>query len=212
MTCAKTESLSEQRFCRLLSAVSGTLSATAPMIWQTLQTAYQQPHRYYHTAQHIGECLQLFDRYRHLAEQPLAVEFALWFHDAIYQPQRPDNEQQSAAWTVEVLRQAQVAKTVQQQVSALILATAHQQPPKTNDEALMLDIDLAILASAPDRFAEYQQQIRAEYAWVAEQIYQQKRQEILTRLYNHGNIYHHAEIKAALECPARMNLQHALTL
>lgn len=203
--------LNQQRFYRLLKNLSDNLTVSAATIWQGLQTAYQQPQRKYHTQQHISECLQLFDNYQHLAEQPEAVEFAIWFHDAIYQPQRADNEKQSADWAANVLKQAQITAALTQQIYDLIMATAHNQPPQTNDEKLLVDIDLAILAASPARFAEYQHQIRAEYAWVAENAYQQKRSEVLIRLYNNGDIYHHPEIKAALEPLACANLQAALT-
>jgi predicted metal-dependent HD superfamily phosphohydrolase len=197
----------QQRFYHLLEKLSATLTETAPLIWQNLQTAYQQPQRKYHTQQHISECLQLFATCQLLATQPLAVEFALWFHDVVYDPHRNDNEQQSAVWASKVLQQGQVTETVTQQIYELIMATAHSQPPQTNDEKLLVDIDLAILAAAPARFAQYQQQIRAEYAWVAEPVYQQKRRQILTRLYNGGDIYHHPELKAALEASACANLR-----
>lgn len=213
MSSEQTQTLiNQQRFCNLLEKLSGAFLATVPLIWHDLQAAYQQPHRSYHTLQHINECLRLFDSYRHLAKQPLAVEFALWFHDAVYQPQQSNNEQQSAVWASRVLQQGRVTETLTQQVYQLILATAHQQPPHSNDEKLLVDLDLAILAAAPARFAEYQQQIRAEYAWVAEDVYQQKRQQLLTRLYNGGDIYHHCELKAVLEPLARANLRQVLNV
>lgn len=202
--------LIQQQFYQVLTKLSTSFKAAAPKIWQDLQAAYQQPHRKYHTLQHISECLQLFDNYQHLAQQPLAVEFAIWFHDGVYQPQRADNEQQSAVWATQVLEQGQIDTAFIQQVQELIIATTHSQPPQSDNEKLIVDIDLAILAASPARFAEYQQQIRTEYAWVAEDIYQQKRHEVLTRLYNNGNIYHHPEIKAALELSARINLLQAL--
>ncbi len=199
-----------KRFCRLLQNISVNFTATAPALWQALQAAYQEPHRHYHTQQHLFECLQLFDTYHYLAKNPLAVEFALWFHDAVYQPQRFDNEQQSAIWAVTVLEQAEIAAPFIQQVYALIMATNHQQPPQTEDEKLLVDIDLGILAAAPARFAQYQQQIRAEYEWVAEMIYQEKRRQVLTHLYNNGDIFHHADIKTSLESSAQINLQQTI--
>ncbi|MEA5468385.1 hypothetical protein VB714_05850 [Spirulina sp. 06S082] len=55
--------------------------------------AYREKHRYYHTLQHIEECLILYDR---LPTKSPTVEIALWFHDVIYNPQGPNNEMQSA--------------------------------------------------------------------------------------------------------------------
>jgi predicted metal-dependent HD superfamily phosphohydrolase len=57
--------------------------------YQRLTDAYAEPQRHYHNQQHIAECLAEFDQARHLAQQPTAVELALWFHDAVYDP-RPE--------------------------------------------------------------------------------------------------------------------------
>lgn len=52
------------------------------------------------------------------------------------------------------------------QVQQLILITAHQTMPQTIDEKIIVDVDLAIFGATPQRFAEYEQQIRKEYSWV----------------------------------------------
>src|SRR5262245_59080574 len=57
---------------------------------------YSESHRHSHTIRHIEECLNEFDAVRHLATQPVAVELAIWFHDAIYDTHASDNEEQSA--------------------------------------------------------------------------------------------------------------------
>jgi len=46
------------------------------------------------------------------------------------------------------------------------MATAHHDEPEGRDATLVVDIDLAILGTDPARFAEYEQQVRAEYAEV----------------------------------------------
>jgi predicted metal-dependent HD superfamily phosphohydrolase len=176
-------------------------------LWQQLVAAYSQPHRHYHTTEHIDACLQLFDRYQHLAHHPAEVEFALWFHDATYQPQATDNELQSARWAIAVLHQGDVCKTVQQRIYALILATQHGIAiPQTADEKLLVDIDLAIFAATPARFSYYQQQIRREYAHVPEAVFQQKRLEFLTTFAHSKMIYHTPVLREELEPQARLNL------
>src|SRR6266850_1795575 len=68
-----------------------------PSLWyERLTAAYAEPQRVYHNQQHIAECLAQFDAVRHLARQPEAVEVAIWFHDAVYDPKGADNEEQSA--------------------------------------------------------------------------------------------------------------------
>ena len=65
-------------------------------LYDALVARYSEPHRRYHTLQHLAECFAAFDEIAHLAEHPADVELALWFHDAIYDTRRSDNEQRSA--------------------------------------------------------------------------------------------------------------------
>jgi len=67
-------------------------------LYQDLVARYREPHRRYHTLQHLEECFARFDELRALAEHPRDVELAIWFHDAIYDTRRSDNEARSAAW------------------------------------------------------------------------------------------------------------------
>jgi len=52
-------------------------------VFDQLLARYSEPHRKYHTLQHLAECLAHVEAVRHLAEQPGEVEFALWFHDGL---------------------------------------------------------------------------------------------------------------------------------
>src|SRR5262245_66185655 len=61
------------------------LSGSGNAWFEALAERYAEPHRYYHTSRHIAECLAEVDHVRHLARDPVAVELALWFHDAIYE-------------------------------------------------------------------------------------------------------------------------------
>ena len=114
----------------------GARSSPEPIFEELLQ-AYQQPHRAYHTLDHIRDCLAQFDLVRHLARFPNEVELALWCHDVIYDPHATDNEAQSAAWATRILRQAAVADEVIARVTDLILATQHHIAAADPDAALL---------------------------------------------------------------------------
>ena len=146
----------------------------------------------------------------HLAERPGEVAVALWFHDAIYIPQAKDNEAHSAAWTCEALRAAGADPAVIARVQGLVLATAHHDAQNDIDTRLVVDIDLAILAAEPARFAQYEQQVRAEYVAVPAPVYQQKRRELLARMLARPAIYTTPELHARLEARARQNLRRAI--
>ena len=179
---------------------------------ERLLASYAEPQRLYHTLQHLSECLDLFDQVAHLARRPGEVALALWFHDAVYIPQGHDNEARSAAWAGEALQAAGADEAVIARTQALIMATAHHQAQEQGDARLVIDVDLAILGAEPARFAEYEEQVRAEYASVPVELYRQKRGELLTRFLERPAIYGTAELHARLEQQARTNLGHVIRL
>lgn len=67
-------------------------------VYSSLESAYSEPHRHYHTGAHIDDCLEQLDSAPHIANFPEEVELALWFHDAVYKPLSSKNELKSAEW------------------------------------------------------------------------------------------------------------------
>lgn len=179
-------------------------------LMQTLIAAYEEPQRKYHTLQHLTECLALLSHHRQMAAEPAEVEAALWFHDAIYDVTAHDNEARSASWAVEALSAAGVGAERAERVRQHILATRHSALPQGKDQQLLVDIDLAILGAPRARFVEYENQVRAEYAWVPEPLFRQKRAEVLTEFLGRQPIYNTAMLRAALESQARENLAYSL--
>ena len=176
-------------------------------LFAQLKAAYAEPQRHYHTLQHLGECLAAFDNVRTRAEHPHEVELALWFHDAIYDVKSHENEQRSADWARDALRDAGVEAASAQRVHDLIMATRHTAVPSGRDEPLLIDIDLAILGAERPRFDEYEQQIRKEYAYVPGFLFRRKRREILKGFLDRPAIYSTPWFHDALEAKARDNLR-----
>jgi len=177
---------------------------------EALLAAWREPQRHYHTLQHLGECIGLFERVGALAAHPAEVEAGLWFHDAVYDVQRSDNEARSADWLRNAASDDGVAGDVAERVCALILATRHAALPSGADEQLLVDIDLAILAADDERFAEYERQIRAEYAFVPEATFVARRRSILAAFLDRERIYSTPRLHDELERPARANLARAI--
>jgi predicted metal-dependent HD superfamily phosphohydrolase len=173
---------------------------------------WAEPHRKYHSLQHLRECLVLFEEQRVLAEKPGEVAMALWFHDAVYETQRHDNEAASAQWARRVLEQAGAAPGVASRVDDLIMATRHGQMPATPDACLLVDIDLAILGATPARYAEYEHQIREEYAHVAQAVFREKRSQILRMFLARQRLFGTPPFAARFEGPAKANLARAIAL
>ena len=177
---------------------------------ERLLAAYAEPQRHYHGLQHLAECMAHFGRERAAAAHPAEVALALFFHDAVYDVHAHDNEARSADWAREALRQAGAGDEAAQRVHALVMATCHDAQPEGADAQLLVDIDLAILGAPPPRFAEYEQQIRREYAHVPPEVFEPRRRAILGRFLARDPLYLTPGLRARCEAQARSNLRGAL--
>lgn len=191
-----------------------------------LMGAWSEPHRAHHDPRHLRECLALWRRWWGLSRSPGELAIALWFHDAIYDPGAADNELQSAAWAARSMSSAGADSESAQRVHDLIMATRHDAPVATiseqgraestlpglaTDTRLMLDIDLAILGSPPERFEAYDRDVRQEYAAVSGRLYRARRTAVLRGFLARPQIYGHPPAVDLLERQARTNLAGALT-
>jgi predicted metal-dependent HD superfamily phosphohydrolase len=194
---------------RLWHAIGASGGAAA---WHALlRCAYAEPHRHYHDERHIADCLAEFAVVRALARQPEAVEVALWFHDAVYDPKATDNEERSAALAGRCLSEAG-RPGLGQTVAALVMATKLHRTDADPDAALVADVDLSILGQSEARFAEYESQIRAEYAWVPAEVFAAKRAEILRRFLDRPRVYATEPFFTRYERQARENLAQSLRI
>jgi predicted metal-dependent HD superfamily phosphohydrolase len=171
-------------------------------VFEALAERYSEPQRAYHTLQHISECLGHLKSARNA---PPSAAIALWFHDAIYDPRRSDNEERSAAWAGVVLDKAPIRKMVE----AMILATKPGSVAPDPASRLVVDIDLAILAAPEPRFSEYDAQIRLEYAHLNDAAYKAERFKTLRNYSDRTFIYASPEFRD-LETRARKNLERLI--
>jgi len=206
--------LDPQRWANLWNRASGrgdgSDGSDGSAWFEILNRHYAEDHRYYHTARHISECLVEFDGVSHLAAQPVAVELALWFHDAIYDTHAGDNEEQSARLAQRCLESAGAGTDLQAAVTDLVLVTRAHEGSTHPDAPLLVDIDLSVLGAGTERFLEYEEQIRQEYAWVPEEIFRTKRAEILERFLARDVIYRTPKFYQTHEKQARANLRASL--
>ncbi len=179
-------------------------------VLRTLLQHYQEPHRFYHTLDHIHACLLHLDTVRARLVDPYSVELALWFHDVIYQPQQADNEEQSAQLAYTELMKYDLDKPALDRIIALIRLTQHPSQPYDDDECLLLDIDLAILGSAEPTYDNYEHWIRQEYLFVPEPLYRQGRSQVLQSFLQQPQIYHSDFFCTQWEDQARRNLNRAI--
>ncbi len=168
---------------------------------------WSEPHRGYHDVRHLAEVLEAVDVLRHHAARPALVEAAAWFHDAVYAGRPGEDERASAAVAVTVLGGLGAADDDVAAVERLVLLTAGHDPQDGDDDgAVLCDADLAILASAPDRYREYASAVRREYAHVPEDAFRAGRAAVLRDLLAHPRLYRTVTGAARWEERARANV------
>lgn len=190
----------------------GCDAASVDRVREDLVHAYSEPHRHYHTLDHIADLLQLLDEHGSSADGD-AVTLAIFFHDAVYDPARQDNEAASANLAREQLTFLGFPLRLIAKVEHYILATQHgASVPAAGDADLqmLLDLDLSVLAAAPDRYGAYAQEIRQEYAAVPDALYRPGRRRVLEGFLARPQIYRTERLRALWEAPARANLSNEI--
>lgn len=124
---------------------------------------YAEPHRAYHTGGHVAQVLATLEE----ANAAPGALLAAWFHDAVYDPRRSDNEARSAELARDALGRAGCSAATVDWVASAVLATAAHRADDPDVE-LLLDADLAILAAPPAGYASYRAAIRREYVHVSD--------------------------------------------
>lgn len=179
-------------------------------LYEDVLSRYSEPHRHYHTTQHLTECFEKVQAIISLAEHPAEVKVGLWFHDAIYDTRRHDNEQQSADWAREAARELGANAESAQRIYDLIMFTRHAAAPVGIDAQVLVDADLSILGAPPARFQEYEAQVRSEYAWVPDTTFRSGRANILKELLARPHLFCTMQFREQYEALARRNLRDSL--
>lgn len=198
------------RFAALWTRCLENRSITAEAVYARLTELYGEPHRHYHTLEHIQHCLREFDRTAVLMENPDAVELALWFHDAIYHPGANDNERRSAE-LFERCFEGDAEPDFRRRVRDLILVTTHRELPRHWDERFIVDIDLSSLGLPWDECERDGRRIRAEYADLTDADYYPSQLRFLRSLRDRPNFFFTESFRQRYERVACENVRRIIT-
>ncbi|MGI9303788.1 MAG: HD domain-containing protein [Gammaproteobacteria bacterium] len=198
---------------RFLTLWSRNVTAGAPdiaaSVCASLAASYAEPHRRYHTIQHIRHALEQFDAAASLAHEPDAIELALWFHDAVYDPRANDNEARSAALFMATSR-GQLPDALRCAVYDLIMITRHTDLPTSRDEELIVDIDLSSFGLPWEDYKRDGEAVREEYAHVADNRFHAGRSKFLRQLLKRPHFCFTEFFRARHEDIARRNIERSL--
>jgi predicted metal-dependent HD superfamily phosphohydrolase len=179
--------------------------------WVDVARRYGEPHRRYHTLEHVGEVLAVVDRLAGDAADPAAVRLAAWLHDVVYDPSGPGSEAASARYAEERLDALGVPRRLVATVARLIESTASHRPASDDaDGAVLTDADLSILGARPDRYDRYAADVRAEYVAVADDAWRTGRAAVLRDFLDRDRLYVTDTLHDELDARARANLRREL--
>ncbi|MET8470267.1 hypothetical protein ABZY90_06475 [Streptomyces sp. NPDC006422] len=202
-----------ERWARTLRAVTADAGVDPYPYADNLLGRWSEPQRKYHTVAHLTAVLDHIDVLEEHAEEPELVRLAAWFHDAVYRPDRSENEERSAALAERALAEAGLAADAVAEVARLVRLTVGHDPSDddTNGEALC-DADLAILASPAPAYAAYTKAVREEYAFVPVEAFREGRAAVLRQLLDLPRLFRTPYGRAHWESAARENLTAELDL
>ncbi|MFB7460102.1 hypothetical protein [Streptomyces sp. NPDC056188] len=172
------------RWTRALEGARGPGGGPDPVPYaDNLLARWQEPQRHYHTVTHLAAVLDRVDVLERHADDPDAVRLAAWFHDAVYLPERSENEERSARLAERALPEAGVPAERTTEVARLVrLTVTHDPADDDRDGQVLCDADLAILAASPSAYASYAAGVREEYHFVPNDAFREGRASVLRQL------------------------------
>lgn len=165
---------------------------------------YREPHRYYHTLDHIEYMLRMGGDLDLSDEQVLAI----WFHDAVYEPQSSTNEADSAALAVAMLSDHGYPQASIELVRQIV-ADSEQHVPTVPESATVIDLDLCPLAADPEVYDRNCVNLRLEHSWLTDAEFDNNLRQFLSKMLAKPHIFW-TPWGEQLEGAARANLQRAL--
>lgn len=208
---------------------------------EVLTKAYLEPHRHYHTLEHI---IYMFNKAKEWEWQPSdELIYAIWFHDAVYEPGAKDNEEKSIKMLMDVVSIPAGSKgwfvgsnDHIVRARAMILDTK-THIPTIEESKQLIDLDLAILGedeiidiNSIDGFSlegyfssykyslrgfgfydKYLTNVRREYSHVSDKDWAKGRSDWIKSMLSREQIFYTEDGKK-LEAQARNNLKMELKL
>ncbi|XP_011308493.1 uncharacterized protein [Fopius arisanus] len=191
--------------------------------WFTrLQEVYSEEKRTYHNLDSLREKLGHYNDVKCLLKNPRALLLALFFQNFEYDPKALDGENQNIDHFVAFAGEAEIPEDdeLRNETCALLKAAATHSTEEhkvdgafgSEDAHYLLDLDMAVLGSASEAYAEYREKIRGEYSFLSEPMYTALRLKVLQNFVQIPNIFATKEFREKFEEQARLNIQAEVEL
>lgn len=179
---------------------------------EQLLAAYHDPARRAHGIDHVLNCFASLKQWQKHTRNFHELAIAIWYHDALHDPQRHDNEARSARLAAEHLSAAGIHPETVRRIRELVVSTRPGESLPNDDARLLHDIDRVVLASPSEAFDRYERNVRYENGHIGDFIYRRKRIEALQALLSKAQLYATDYAHEEFDVPARANLRRWLQI
>ncbi|WP_167096739.1 metal-dependent phosphohydrolase [Mycobacterium sp. DL592] len=187
-----------------------TANPDTATVGSELLAAWSEPHRRYHSVEHLRDILGHVEELAALADDADAVRLAAWYHDSVYAG-RPDDEELSARRAEGDLSGLGVEPQLVDEVARLIRMTvSHDPAPGDHNGEVLSDADLASLAVPRERYVANTAAIRAEYRHVSDEVFRKGRLQVLANLLGGPGVFRTEHARRHWEPLAQHNLRAEL--
>jgi predicted metal-dependent HD superfamily phosphohydrolase len=183
-------------------------------VGRLLISLYSSPHRHYHNLDHLVDVVQRCEELISTEDcvAPEEIIIAALFHDAIYDPDNgSDCVSQSAELAYVVALGGGINYTAANRINALVISTDTHEP-KTIDQRILCDADLAILGQEEEKYNNYSRKIKLEYPNIRDDIFRDTRAHVLKEFLNKKHIFHTKTYREKYEDQARDNISREVSM
>lgn len=182
----------------------------AGKLWDEIEKSYTAKKRYYHNQSHLENLLKELSSVKEFIEDWDSIIFSIAYHDIVYNTLQKDNEEQSAAKAEQ--RLAEIAFPIERirKCSQQILATKGHTVSNDQDTNFFTDADLSILGAPWEVYHAYFKNIRKEYSYYPDLLYNPGRKKVLQHFLSMVKIFKTDKFFLKYEEQTRKNLSAEL--
>lgn len=176
-------------------------------LWNEIEKKYSSRKRHYHNLEHLVALINQLNECRNKINDWDVLLFSVFYHDAVYNVLKSDNEERSAELAVQRLLQIQFPFDKINLVREQVLATKSHAISSNADTNFFTDADLSILGQSPAVYEQYCRQIRKEYSIYPDIIYKPGRKKVILHFLEMERIFKTEYFFSKYEMQARENLE-----
>lgn len=180
-------------------------------LWSELETAYSGKKRFYHTLAHLENLIAQLSIYKTQIADWNCMLFAVFYHDAVYNVMKKNNEEKSAELAQKRMRSIAVPPHIIERCKQHILATKAHTQSADADTNLFTDADLSVLGMDWDIYLNYCKEVRKEYSFFPDMLYNPGRRKALTHFLEMEHIYKTDAFREKYEMNAKQNLSREIS-